>query len=99
MTTTETLTLNSGLSGSPRSATAAAHSTTPDGDPETYGARVVIAHDYLTQRGGAERVVLAMARAFPGSPIVTSLYEPDLTFPDFSAYEVRTSRLQHVSLL
>ena len=27
--------------------------------------RVAIAHDYLTQRGGAERVVLAMARAFP----------------------------------
>ena len=27
---------------------------------------VAIVHDYLTQRGGAERVVLAMHRAFPG---------------------------------
>jgi glycosyltransferase involved in cell wall biosynthesis len=26
---------------------------------------VAIVHDYLTQRGGAERVVLAMHRAFP----------------------------------
>ena len=26
---------------------------------------IAIAHDYLTQRGGAERVVLAMHRAFP----------------------------------
>ena len=27
--------------------------------------RVAIAHDYLTQRGGAERVVVSMLRAFP----------------------------------
>jgi glycosyltransferase involved in cell wall biosynthesis len=62
-------------------------------------ARVVIAHDYLTQRGGAERVVLAMARAFPGAPIVTSLYEPDATFPEFRAHEVTTSTLQQIGLL
>ena len=42
---------------------------------------VAIVHDYLTQRGGAERVVLAMHRTFPAAPIYTSLYEPDLTFP------------------
>ena len=60
--------------------------------------RVVIAHDYLTQRGGAERVVLAMAHAFPEAPIVTSLYQADLTFPEFSAHRVLTSRLQHVAL-
>ena len=27
---------------------------------------VALAHDYLTQRGGAERVVLSLCRAFPG---------------------------------
>jgi hypothetical protein len=27
--------------------------------------RIAIAHDYLTQRGGAERVVLSLAKAFP----------------------------------
>ena len=26
---------------------------------------VAIAHDYLTQRGGAERVVLTLMKAFP----------------------------------
>ena len=31
---------------------------------------VAIVHDYLTQRGGAERVVLAMHRAFPAAPIL-----------------------------
>ena len=48
---------------------------------------VAIVHDYLTQRGGAERVVLAMHRAFPQAPIYTSLYEPDLTFPEFRDVE------------
>src|ERR1700722_9528974 len=57
--------------------------------------RVVIAHDYLTQRGGAERVVLAMAHAFPEAPIMTSLYQADDTFPEFRDREVTTSVLQH----
>ena len=54
---------------------------------------VAIVHDYLTQRGGAERVVLAMHRAFPQAPIYTSLYEPDLTFPEFKDLDVRPSYL------
>ncbi|HEY3942136.1 MAG TPA: glycosyltransferase [Acidimicrobiales bacterium] len=62
-------------------------------------ARVVIAHDYLTQRGGAERVVLAMARAFPTAPIVTSLYEAPATFSDFAHRQVTTSVLQRSGLL
>ncbi len=52
--------------------------------------RVAIVHDYLTQRGGAERVVLAMMRAFPEAQLHTSLYSPDLTFPDFRHYQIRT---------
>ena len=44
---------------------------------------VAIAHDYLTQRGGAERVVLALSRAYPEAPIYTTLYNPDTTYPDF----------------
>lgn len=42
---------------------------------------VAIAHDYLTQRGGAERVVLSMLRAFPDATVYTSLYDPEGTFP------------------
>ena len=48
---------------------------------------VAIAHDYLTQRGGAERVVLALSRAFPEAPIYTTLYDPGGTFPDFADRE------------
>ena len=43
--------------------------------------RVSVVHDYVTQRGGAERVVLAMLEAFPRAPLYTSLYEPERTFP------------------
>jgi glycosyltransferase involved in cell wall biosynthesis len=60
---------------------------------------VVIAHDYLTQRGGAERVVLAMVRSFPGASIVTSLYDPRATFPEFGTRHVVTSPLQRSALL
>jgi glycosyltransferase involved in cell wall biosynthesis len=57
---------------------------------------VAIAHDYLTQRGGAERVVVALAGAFPGAPVYTSLYEPGATYPEFRSLDVRTSLLDRV---
>lgn len=57
---------------------------------------VAIAHDYLTQRGGAERVVLAMARAFPGAPIYTTVYEPELTYPEFADLDIRVTALNKV---
>lgn len=60
---------------------------------------VALAHDYLTQRGGAERVVLALSEAFPGAPIYTSLYRPEETFPEFRRCDVRVSPLNAVPLL
>jgi glycosyltransferase involved in cell wall biosynthesis len=50
--------------------------------------RVVVVHDYLTQRGGAERVALALVRAFPGARLVTSVYAPERTFAGFRDVEV-----------
>jgi glycosyltransferase involved in cell wall biosynthesis len=52
--------------------------------------QVALVHDYLTQRGGAERVVLSLTRAFPGAPVYTSLYDPGGTFPEFADIDVRT---------
>lgn len=51
---------------------------------------VAIVHDYLTQKGGAERVVLSMLEAFPEAPLYTSVYGPDATFPEFRDHDVRT---------
>jgi glycosyltransferase involved in cell wall biosynthesis len=63
------------------------------------GRRVAIVHDYITQRGGAERVVLALATAFPGAPIHTSFYAPEDTFPEFADLDVRPMPMNHVALL
>jgi glycosyltransferase involved in cell wall biosynthesis len=56
-------------------------------------ARVAIVHDFLTQRGGAERVVLHLCRIFEGSTIFTSVYCPETTYAQFAACEVRATRL------
>jgi glycosyltransferase involved in cell wall biosynthesis len=61
--------------------------------------RVAIAHDYLTQRGGAERVVLALHRAFPDATIHTTLYDPDGTYPEFRDARVVVSPLDRVGPL
>ncbi|MDO5750282.1 MAG: glycosyltransferase [Rothia sp. (in: high G+C Gram-positive bacteria)] len=60
---------------------------------------IAIAHDYLTQRGGAERVVLAMHKAFPEATIYTTLYDPEGTFPEFKDAKIVTSPLNRVSFL
>lgn len=60
---------------------------------------VAIVHDYLTQRGGAERVVLSIARAFPDAPVYTSLYEPEATFEEFKSIDVRALPLNRNGLL
>lgn len=59
--------------------------------------RVAIAHDYLTQLGGAERVVLSLMKAFPDAPVYTTLYDPKTTFPEFRDADVRVSPLNKIS--
>lgn len=60
---------------------------------------MALVHDYLTQRGGAERVVLNMARAFPGAALYTSLYEPASTYREFAGHDVRVSPLNRIGVL
>jgi glycosyltransferase involved in cell wall biosynthesis len=57
---------------------------------------VAIVHDYLNQRGGAERCVLEMASIWPHAPIYTSLFRPRSTFPEFGGRDVRTSPLDRL---
>ena len=61
--------------------------------------RVAIAHDYLTQRGGAERVVLALHRAFPEATIHTTLYDPEGTYPEFRDARIVTSPIDRIAPL
>jgi len=55
--------------------------------------KIVIVHDWLTNMGGAENVVLAMHDAFPDAPIYTSTYTPE-KMPAFKNLDVRTTYLQ-----
>jgi glycosyltransferase involved in cell wall biosynthesis len=60
---------------------------------------VVVAHDYLTQRGGAERVARELAAALHAERFVTSAYDPKRTFDDFAHIEVQCSFLGKVPFL
>lgn len=60
---------------------------------------IAIAHDYLTQKGGAERLVLSLSSAFPQAKIYTTLFEPQATFPQFADKDVETSWLNRVGLI
>ena len=64
-------------------------------DPASFG-RVAIVHDYLNQRGGAEKVVLEMSDMWPQAPIYTSLYRPDSTFEQFRGRDIRTSFVNRI---
>lgn len=57
--------------------------------------RIAIVHDWLTNMGGAEKVVLALHEAFPDAPIYTSTYIPEKV-PVFNGLDVRTTRLQNL---
>lgn len=58
--------------------------------------RIAIAHDYLTQRGGAERLVLSICRAFPEAEIHTLFYEPDQTYPEYRDKVIHKSGLNRI---
>ncbi|MBV9102799.1 MAG: glycosyltransferase [Candidatus Eremiobacteraeota bacterium] len=58
--------------------------------------RVALVHDYLNQRGGAERVFAHIARAYPDAPVYTALHDPSLTSDFIDPSRVRASWLQRL---
>lgn len=61
--------------------------------------KLVLAHDYLIQMGGAERVLATMHRRFPDAPIYTSAVNNKTLWPDFNDADIRTTWLQHAPLI
>lgn len=57
--------------------------------------KVAIVHDWLTNMGGAEPVVLELSDMFPDAPIYTSVYDKK-KMTDFSNKDVRTTYLQKI---
>jgi glycosyltransferase involved in cell wall biosynthesis len=60
--------------------------------------KIAVVHDYLTQKGGAERVVIAIMKTFPNADLFTSVYEPEGTFPFFKEIKINTTFLQKIYL-
>jgi glycosyltransferase involved in cell wall biosynthesis len=56
--------------------------------------KVALVHDYLTQYGGAERVLAALCELFPRAPIYTLVYNEELTGGAFGKRIIRTSFIQ-----
>lgn len=56
--------------------------------------KVAIAHDFLNQIGGAEKVTLALSEIFPEAPIYTLFFNPQGAGKIFSNKKIITSSLQ-----
>lgn len=61
--------------------------------------KVALAHDYLNQMGGAERVVLVLHEMFPNAPLFTSIYDPQRVDKAFQSIDIRTSFMQKFPLV
>jgi glycosyltransferase involved in cell wall biosynthesis len=57
--------------------------------------KIALVHDYLTQRGGAERVFELLCKRYPEADIYTSLYDPKETI-DLGERIVNTTILQKI---
>jgi glycosyltransferase involved in cell wall biosynthesis len=56
--------------------------------------KVALAHDYLNQYGGAERVLEQLHDLYPDAPIYTSMYDPDVMPAAYRSWDIRTSFMQ-----
>jgi glycosyltransferase involved in cell wall biosynthesis len=57
--------------------------------------KIALVHDYLTQKGGAERVFELLCNYFPQADIFTSVYNPNTTI-DLGKRKVNTTALQYL---
>ncbi|CEJ45425.1 glycosyltransferase [Umezakia ovalisporum] len=57
--------------------------------------KIALVHDYLTQRGGAERVFELLCKRYPQADVFTSLYNPQKTI-DMGERIVKTTFLQKI---
>jgi len=61
----------------------------------TINLKVALIHDFLTQCGGAERVLEVLTEIFPEAPIYTLLYDKEKMRGKFQDKDIRTSFLQN----
>lgn len=52
--------------------------------------QLALVHDWLNQIGGAEDVLAELVRLYPGSPVYSSIYAPDLMPAAYRQWPIRT---------
>lgn len=60
--------------------------------------KIAIVHHWLTNMGGAERLLLEMLKVYPEADLYTSVYNPE-AMPAFEKIEVKTTWLQKMPVL
>jgi glycosyltransferase involved in cell wall biosynthesis len=58
--------------------------------------RIALVHDWLTERGDREKVLLSLVELFKGADIFTMIYNPDQVDPIFRTKHVKVSALQSI---
>ena len=61
--------------------------------------KVAIVHDFLSQYGGAEKVIEVFNELFPDAPIFTPIYVADKLPPVFKEMNIKTSSMQKFPFL
>jgi len=61
--------------------------------------RVALVHDFLTQLGGAERLLEVFHEIFPEAPVFTLVYDEQSTNSKFKGWDIRPSYLQNFTKL
>ncbi|RME51697.1 MAG: glycosyltransferase family 4 protein [Caldilineae bacterium] len=55
--------------------------------------KLALAHDWLNQIGGAENVLETLVRMFPGAPVFTTIYAPELMPAAYRQWDIRLTWL------
>lgn len=58
--------------------------------------KIALVHDFLTQIGGAEKVLEVFHNLFPRAPVFTLVYDKDEVGQAFDGYDIRTSFIQRL---
>ncbi len=58
--------------------------------------KIALVHDFLTQYGGAERVLDAFLELFPNAPVYTLVYDKEKMSKFYGKYDIRPSFLQNL---
>lgn len=87
-------TLDTGRGRTPRTASASARQA-PD---DLSHVKIALAHDYLNQYGGAERVLEVFHDMFPEAPVFTSIYARGSMPAHMRSWTIRTSFMRKLPL-